>query len=168
MGATNYITALSKRYSKLTGQLEDTRSKIARIKAEQKTLPQLEARLIEFQPLIKSLAILLKAEDPTWKPDRAPPIKPWTYGIKPIPFGSVSRRGMKVLHEAHRPMSARELAVEVLRQAGVDDPPDELILRTTNTIGSSLRKFKGRTVESSGQYPAQWRAIHKNSIRFDP
>jgi len=159
---------LSKRYSKLTGQVEDTKNKIARIKADQKKLPQLEASIPELKPQINALEILLRAEDPTWAPEQAPPIKPFTYGITPIPFGSVSRRSMHVLQKAHRPMTARELALEVLLQAGVGDPLPEMVLRTTNTIHASLRKFEGRTVESSGKYPAQWRAIHNESIAFDP
>jgi hypothetical protein len=168
MGATNYQTALSKRYSKLTGLLADAKNNIARIKAEQNELPQLEAKIAELEPLIESLGVLLKAEDPQWKPERAPPILPWKYGITPIPFGSVSRRGMQVLHEACRPMTVREIALEVLKRAGEDDPAPEIVLRTTNTITSSLRKFEGRTVESSGKYPAQWRPIHNRSIEFDP
>jgi hypothetical protein len=168
MGASNYQSALSKRHSKLTGLLEDAKNSIARIKAEHDRLPEFEAKIAELQPLIQSLRVLLKAEDPEWKPDRAPPIMPWKYGITPIPFGSVSRRGMQVLQEAVRPMSAREIAVEVLRRAGEDDPAPEIVLRTTNTIQSSLRKFEGRTVESSGKYPAQWRPLHNRSIDFDP
>jgi len=168
MGATNYQMALSKRYSKLTGLAADARSSIERIKADHERLPELEAQIVELQPQIESLAILLKAEDPDWQPDRAPPTMPFKYGITPIPFGSVSRRGIQTLFRASRAMTARELAVEVLRQAGEDDPPPEMILRTTNTINSSLRKFAGRTVESSGKYPAQWRPIHRQSIRFDP
>jgi hypothetical protein len=168
MGATNYQMALTKRYSKLTGLVEDARKTIARIKADQKKLPQLETQITELQPQIQALAVLLKADDPAWRPERAPPIMPFKYGITPIPFGSVSRRGIKALFEANRPMTARELAVEVLRQAGTDDPPPEMVLRTTNTINSSLRKFEGRTVVSSGKYPAQWRPSHKPGIRFDP
>jgi hypothetical protein len=65
-------------------------------------------------------------------------------------------------------MSAREIALEVLRRAGEHDPPSELVLRTTTTIQASLRKFAGRTVESSGKYPAQWRVIHKGHVEFEP
>jgi hypothetical protein len=168
MGATNYQMALGKRYSKLTGLVADAENSIERIKADHKRLPELEAQIAELKPQIESLAVLLKAEDPEWKPDRAPPTMPFKYGITPIPFGSVSRRGIQTLFRAHRAMTARELAVEVLKQAGEDDAPPEMILRTTNTINSSLRKFQGRTVECSGKYPAQWRPIHNASIDFDP
>jgi GNAT superfamily N-acetyltransferase len=41
-----------------------------------------------------------------------------------------------------------------------------MILRTTNTIQASLRKFEGRTVESSGKYPAQWRVTHKAHLAY--
>ena len=112
MSSTNYQSALSKRHSKLTGLVEDAKNSIARIKADQKRLPQLEAKIVELQPLIQSLGILLKAEDPEWTPDRAPPVMPFKYGITPIPFGSVSRRGMQVLQQANRAMTARELGGE--------------------------------------------------------
>jgi hypothetical protein len=112
MSSTNYQSALSKRHSKVTGLVEDAKNSIARIKADQKRLPQLEAKIVELQPLIQSLGILLKAEDPEWTPDRAPPVMPFKYGITPIPFGSVSRRGMQVLQQANRAMTARELGGE--------------------------------------------------------
>jgi hypothetical protein len=166
MGASNYQLALSRRYSKLTGELREVRANIARIKTEQKKLPGLEASIPRLEKLIKSLANLLEAEDPQWTAHASPPMKPFTHVI-PIPFGTCSRRGLAVLKQSDRPLTAREIAIEVLRQCGNEQPPADVVLRTTNTITASLRKFRGRVVESSGTYPAQWRVMHKAHIQFD-
>ena len=49
MGYTNLKHSLTKRFAGLTGELESTHSQIERIKREQETLPELEARVIELK-----------------------------------------------------------------------------------------------------------------------
>ena len=73
----------------------------------------------------------------------------------------------EVLRAADRPMTTREIAKEVLRQAGQEDADAKTIQRTVNAIEASLRKHRGRTVKSSGKYPAQWRSTNKNDLQFD-
>ena len=65
-------------------------------------------------------------------------------------------------------MTVRDVAKAVLRDVGQEEPDRETLRRVQNAIEASFRKFRGRTVESSGQYPAQWRAINKPEITFDP
>jgi hypothetical protein len=167
MGHTNLRHSLSKRYSALTGQLEDVQASIEPINREAAKLPELEARVPDLERLIESARLILEGVDPDWSPEEAPPLKPWTHNI-PVPFGQCGRRGLACLREAARPMSVREVAREVLRQVGCPQPESETLRRVQNSIESSFRKFKGRSVESSGKYPAQWRAIHKPEITFDP
>lgn len=166
MGQTNLRASLEKRYSALTGQLREAHENIARIKRETERLPEIEASIPKLEALIESAAMLLEDADPTWQREQTPAVKPWTHML-PVPFGSCGRRGMEVLRLADRPMTAREIAKEVLRQAGQDDADTKTIQRTLNAIESSMRKFRGRTVESSGKYPAQWRSIAKPEIGFD-
>lgn len=110
--------------------------------------------------------MLLEDADPTWQREQTPAIKPWTHML-PVPFGSCGRRGMEVLRQADKPMTARQIALEVLRQSGTEEPDRQTIQRTLNAIEASMRKFRGRTVESSGKYPAQWRSVAKPEIGFD-
>jgi hypothetical protein len=166
MGITNLRLSLEKRYSAFTGQLQEVHRTIARIRQPVEKLPELEERIPKLEALIESAAMLLEDVDPTWQRDQTPPIKPFTH-IIPVPFGTCGRRGMEVLRLADRPMTTRQIAMEVLRQSGNEDADTKVIQRTTNTIEASLRKHRGRSVESSGKYPAQWRSIANPEIGFD-
>jgi hypothetical protein len=167
MGHTNFRQSLNKRYSALTGQLEDVHASIARIHREVEKLPELEARIPQLERLIESARLLLEDADPDWQEEQAPPVKPWTHHI-PVPFGQCGRRGMQVLRKSEVPMTVREVAKTVLREVGCEAPDAETLRRVQNAVEASFRKFRGRTVESSGKYPAQWRAINKPEITFDP
>lgn len=166
MGITNLRHSLEKRYSALTGQLREVRENIARIQREVEKLPELEGSIARLEALIASAAMLLEDADPSWKREDTPAIKPWTH-LLPVPFGSCGRRGMEVLRAADRPMTARQIALEVLRQSGNETADKETIKRTVNAIEASLRKHRGRSVESSGKWPAQWRTVSKPDMIFD-
>lgn len=166
MGHSNLRASLEKRYSALTGQLREAHENIARIKREVDKLPDIEASIPKLTALIGSAAMLLEDADPTWRREQTPPIKPWTHLI-PVPFGTCGRRGMEVLRLADRPMTSRQIALEVLRQAGQEDADSKTIQRTLGAIEASFRKYRGRSVDSSGKYPAQWRALNKPNITFD-
>lgn len=157
---------MERRYSVLAGQLITTHANIERIKREASQLAELEARIPRLEALITSAEMLLRDAYPDWKPEQSPPIQPWTHQL-PVAFGRCGRRGMEVLRMADRPMTCREIALEVLRGVGHEDPDRKLVQRTINAIESSLRKHRGRTVESSGKYPAQWRSIANPDIDFD-
>ena len=167
MATTNYRSPLRKRYSALTGKRDELSHRIKRIKSDIEKLPDLEGELRDMGPLIDAVTVLLKDDDPSWTPEETPPLKPWTHHI-PIPLGQCGRRAMAVLRESSDPMTARQVALKVLEDVGVAEPSSENLQRVVNTVDSTFRKFRGRTTESSGLYPAQWRAINKPEIEFDP
>ena len=166
MGKTNLRHSLEKLYSAVTGELEGVQKNIARIKREMEQLADLEASVPELESVIESTALLLKRSDPEWEPEQTPAIQPWTHTLT-VPFGTCGRRGLEILRRADRPMTAREIAAQVLRENGDESPDSKLIDKTTNSIGATLRANRGRTVESSGKYPAQWRTIAKPELTFD-
>lgn len=166
MGITNFRHSLTKRYAGLTGELVDVRLSIDRINREVAKLDELGERVVELERLIESARMLLQDADPDWRPEDTAAIKPWTHTI-PVPFGSCGRRGMEVLRQAGCAMTVRQIAKQVLAEVGCTEPEIDIVRRTQNSIESSFRKFKGRTVVSSGKYPAQWRAINKPEIGFD-
>jgi hypothetical protein len=163
---TNYQLALRKKHSRLTGELDELRERIARIEREQAALPDLRSRAERLEALAASAALLLREEDQTWTPDDSPPVRPWTHSL-PIRFGSCGRRALEVLREADRAMTVREITLEVLRRAGVEEPNRATLQRTQNAVDSSLRNHRGRGVESSDHYPAQWRVMGKDAAEFD-
>ena len=166
MAYSNLRHSLEKRYSALTGQLREAHDNIARIKREVEKLPELEASIEKLETLIASAAMLLEDADPDWRREQTPAIKPWTHMLS-VPFGSCGRRGMEVLRNADKPMTSRQIALEVLRQSGTEDADSKLVQRTLNAIEASLRKHRGRTVESSVKYPAQWRTVNNQDVDFD-
>lgn len=168
MGMTNLRLALEKRYSSLAGRLEDAHATIDRIRREVEKLDEIEASIPQLEALVASAEMLLRDADPNWQPEQTPALKPWTHNI-PVPFGSCGRRGMAVLLNAgEKGLTAREVALEVLRGVGCDDPDRETLRRTQTAVEASFRKFKGRTVEASGKYPMQWRSIARPEVAFDP
>lgn len=166
MGHTNLRHSLEKRYSALTGRLHEAHETIARIRREAARLPEIEASIPKLEALIESAAMLLEDADPSWQREATPAVKPWTHDL-PVPFGSCGRRGMETLRNATGGMTVRQVAKQVLAEAGCKEPEPKMLRRTQNAIEASFRKYKGKTVESSGKYPAQWRAINKTDIEFD-
>lgn len=166
MGMTNYQHALRKKYSRLTGELAELRERIARIEREQSALPDLRARASKLQALADSAAMLLEHECEDWQREDNPAVKPWTHTL-PIKFGSCGRRAMQVLREADKAMTVREVTLEVLRRVGVEEPDRVTLQRTQNAVDASLRKHRGRGLESSDHYPAQWRVTGRDGVEFD-
>jgi hypothetical protein len=167
MGITNLREPLRKRYSALTGELEDVRLSIERIKREAAKLSSLEQRIPDLVRQIETTRTVLKDIDPDWNPDDERAVRPWTHTI-PVPFGQCGRRALTVLRISNQPMTVRQVTLQVLAEVGCDEPDRAIIQRVQAAVESSFRKFKGRTVESSGKYPAQWRAINKPDLLFDP
>jgi len=165
MGLTNYQHALRKKYAALTGECAMLRERIDRIHQEQALLPELEARAAKLAALAESAAMLLQ-EEGNWSEADSPPVRPWAHSL-PIPFGTCGRRAMGVLRTADRAMTVREITLEVLRQIGVADPDRETLQKAQNAVDSSLRNHRGRGVESSDKYPAQWRVQGRVDIAFD-
>lgn len=165
MGKSNLRASLTKRYGALSGRLNEIRSNILRIEREAATLSELKAEAQRLEALAESAALLLEDVDPSFKRNDVKAVKPWTHGL-PVPFGTCGRRGLAVLREADGAMTVREIAREVLRRVGVEDAEPVVMQRTVNAIEACLRKHRGRGVESSGKYPAQWRASHKPELPF--
>lgn len=59
-------------------------------------------------------------------------------------------------------MTVREIARDVLRREGIDDPNSATLDKVANTIGQSLKKRRGTVVESDCHWPARWQVIRQN------
>jgi hypothetical protein len=156
MGSTNLLMGLERKYAHLTGELAAKQEEIVRIEKAVKTIPALQARAEELRNLADHAAALLEHLKPGWKPEATKPVRPFVHKL-PIKLGQCGRRGLEVLRDAKEPMTAREIADEVLRLAGVFEPDAETRQRTTNTIQAILRQRRGKTVDSDDQWPQRWR-----------
>ena len=167
MGQTNLRHSLRKRYAHLCGERDDLLLRIESVKRDMARLDELEGQVPELERLINAAELLLRDNDPEWNPEETEAIKPWTHHI-PIPFGQCGRRGHVALREAQVPMTCRQVAIKLLADVDVTEPDRETLRRVQNAVEASFRKFEGRTVESSGAYPKQWRAVNKPELAFDP
>jgi hypothetical protein len=167
MGHTNLYHSLEKKYAALTGELEHIHAKIARIEREQAKLPDLQSRIAELQELIESAAKLLQGIYPTWTPDQTDPVIPWTH-TQAVPYGQCGRRALEVIRDSNVPVTTRQIAVKVLQGIGLKEPDRETVRKTIIAVEASLRSYRGKTIESSGKFPMQWRSIINPDIEFVP
>ena len=90
---------------------------------------------------------------PDWTPAR--PIAP--RGPKKLGrYGAMTRGAIAVLREADRPLSARELAVQVLAKEGKDDPA--LIWAVMGCLVTTLAK-RDSIIRHEG-FPLRWSIVH--------
>lgn len=167
MGSTNLQHSLKKKFSVLTGELVEVRARIKLLHREREKLTDLETRALTLESLIEAATALLKDIAPDWTPEQTAPVRPRAHTL-PIPYGSCGRRAMDVLRRAGGTMTVRQIAIEIIREAGIDVPEPKVLQRMQNAIDASLRAHRGKGVEASDTYPAQWRTMAKTEIAFDP
>jgi hypothetical protein len=90
----------------------------------------------------------------------------WTgTGVRPVVTKRRSRWGkrgtgiraaMSVLKEAEKPLSAREIAIEVMLRRGQPDAPNHEIVQIMAGINYGLQKRIGREVVLIKGYPKRW------------
>lgn len=167
MSIKNLRDPLTKHYASLRGDLEDLVARIARIKQEVRALDEMERQVPDLERQVAIVRQTLVDLYPEEDPDETPPAKKWAFK-NAIPHGQCGRRAMNVLRKAKSPMTIRSVAEVVLSQVGIDHPTRDQLIRAQGAIESSFRKFEGRTVEASGTYPKQWRAINRPELQYDP
>ena len=155
MGKTNLLYGLENKIGKLMGELAAKKDEIERIEQLAEQLPAMRERLWELETLIEATETLIKSDHPNWTRDTIDPVRPFVHQI-PVRLGNASRVAMDVLRTASDKMTVREIAREVLRREGHEDPTTVTIDKVSNTIGQALKKRRGKVVESDGQWPARW------------
>jgi hypothetical protein len=70
--------------------------------------------------------------------------------------GTGIRAAMSVLKEAEKPLSARDIAIEVMIRRGQSDTPNHEIVQIMAGINYGLQKRIGREVVLIKGYPKRW------------
>ena len=156
MGKTNLLHGLESKIGKLMGELAAKRDEVERVEKQAEQLPTMRERLWELEMLIEAIETLIRSDHPDWQRDTINPVRPNVHQI-PIKLGNASRIAMDVLRTATEPLTVREIAREVLRREGLDDPNSSTLDKVTNTIGAALKNRRGTVVESDCLWPARWR-----------
>ncbi|MBB4642878.1 hypothetical protein [Rhizorhapis suberifaciens] len=143
MGSTNLQHSLRKKYSALTGELVEVRKAVTRIQRDHEKMPGLEERARKLEALIGAAAILLKDISPDWTPEQTAPVRPRTHTL-PVPYGSCGRRAMDVLRRADKPMTVRQIAMEILREAKKDIPEPNVSYALASPIWKTALRLSVR------------------------
>jgi len=162
MGRSNRTAALESKISLLLGEHDTKRIEIEKAERFALALPAMRERLWEIETLLEACEAIIKSDQPNWTRDHLKPLKPFVHKI-PVRLGSAIKVALDLLRVADEPMTGRELAIEVLRREGHDNPDTDTITKVANTIGAGLRSARERgTVDRDTSWPARWWAVRPN------
>jgi hypothetical protein len=136
MARQNVISTLERKYAQLLGE---------QVKRPSPSLKRDTAHIVA----------VIQMFDPEWS----------GAGIRPVVMKRRSRWGKRgtgiraavtVLREAATPLSAREIAIEVMHRRGQPDEPKHEIVQIMAGINYGLQKRIGREVILIKDYPKRW------------
>lgn len=159
MGKTNRKASLERKIELLLGEHQLRKEEIEKAEKLVEQLPSLRERLWEIEMLISACETVIKSDHPDWTRAHLTASRPFVHKI-PVKLGSATKLAMDVLRLADKPLTVKEIAVEVLRREGHATPDTETITKVANTIGNGLRKRpKGLYIDHDGGWPARWWAV---------
>ena len=156
MGQTNLLSGLKTKYAALTGEAAFLDAQITKITADYSRLGELEARVAALNEGIGHVTAVIRMIEKTWDEASVKPVKPHTRNL-PMKPGTCASTTLEIMRTAVEPMTARDVALEVLERNGIVNPDVKLRLRATNTVDATLRKHKGRIVTCDDSWPRKWR-----------
>jgi hypothetical protein len=136
MARQNIISTLERKYAQLLG----LQAKLSRASVSQ-DIAHVEAVIRMFNPEWTGVGI---------KPREVRKRSRW--GRR----GTGIRAAMAVLREADRPLSARDIAIEVMRRRGRSDVPNDEIVEIMAAFNLGLQQRIGREVILIKGYPKRW------------
>jgi hypothetical protein len=156
MGKTNRTAALETKITHLLGEHLLVKEEVEKAEKLVEQLPVMRERLWEIETLISACETVIKSDHPKWTRDHLKASRPFVHKI-PVKLGSATKLALDVLRLADRPLTVKEIAVEVLRREGHERPDTETITKVANTIGNGLRKrHQGGYVAHDSGWPAHW------------
>lgn len=137
MADPHVITALVKKRSELSGDIETTQKRLQQMILD---LERLDATLLMFDPDYKIETI---------KPKAFRPPENWSRR------GEMSRRILGIFRLAAEPMSSRDIGVQMMLDRGLDTNDDKLVRLMTKRCGVALRGMRDRGMAQSQEGPGQ-------------
>jgi hypothetical protein len=142
MAEPHVITALVAKYAELQGQLQTNEQEADRLR-------------IEIAHVEATIRIFRHDADLSLVAPRMPRNRnPW------FRKGHCIRAAIDVLRQSQMPMSAREIALRLLRERGITDANARSVKFLTSTIYGSLNRRKdGAVTVHGGGFPKRWSLI---------
>ena len=136
---TDYVvTGLVKRRAQMALEIEETHERLRKLVRD---LESLDSTLVQFDPTIQVEAI---------KPRAFRPPADWSKR------GEMSRLILSVLRCAAEPLTARDIAFELIVERALDKTDQRLIRLMSKRVAVALRHQKDNGTVSSNQGPGQY------------
>lgn len=166
MGISNLKQGLTAKMGLWAGELADREAKEAEILSLFEQLPAVQKRAEDLRDVLKCAQRVMLEIDPTWTMDKVKPSKPCVHKNK-VGMGNVAKFALDVLRETREPLTARKIALEVLKLDGVDvsSLTAEEINRVVNAVNATLvQKLGVLTAHDGRKCSRHWR-IEVPSLR---
>lgn len=137
MADPHVITALVKRRSELSGDIEATQKKLQQMIID---LEHLDRTLLMFDPDYRIETI---------KPKAFRPPEDWSKR------GQMSRMILGAMREATEPMTVRDIALQVMAERGLDENNQAIVRMMLKRCGVALRGMRDRGIATSEEGPGQ-------------
>ncbi len=139
MAEPHVITALTKKRSELSGDIESTQVQLRQMILD---LEKLDATLLMFDP---------EYDIPSIKPKAFRPPDDWSRR------GEMTRLCSGILRQATEPLTSRDVAVQLIAERALDKDDPRLVRLMTKRCGVALRLQRDKGTVTSEYGPGQYK-----------
>ncbi len=158
MGSTNLRASLGTKMGHWSAELQEREERITEIESLFESLPAMTARARRLKQVLDCAGEIMMEIDPEWRASKVKPVKAFVHK-SPVKLGQVAKLALDILRGAEHPLTAREIATEVMRRDGVEEADAKAEQRVVNSVDASLRAKLGVVVTNDGGYPRRWSII---------
>lgn len=155
MGSTNLRASLGTKMGHWTAELQEHEEKIVEIESLFEQLPAISARAKRLKQVLECAGEVMTEIDPEWRKDKVKPVKAFVHK-SPVKLGQVAKLALDILRGAEHSLTAREIAIEVMKRDGVEEADAKAEQRVVNSVDASLRAKLGVVVTNDDGYPRRW------------
>jgi hypothetical protein len=139
MTAPQLINTLTRRYSRLLGELRQAEARCDALRA---SMEHIEATIAMF--------------DDRWVAGAVKPTRPRAATARPLRHGTATRMALDVLRVADGPMTAVEIADCVAARCGLAATDHAAAAKLSSAIAATLKNKIGKTVAADDGRPRRW------------
>jgi hypothetical protein len=153
---------LTNQFARLKGEVESLRTpakRHSRLKADRAKLAaehsDREARVEHLQTVMAAIATVAKYVQPDWNGAEVKPIRPLRR-VTPLPHGEVVQSAYRVLRQATRKLTTREIIRQIAETHQIDVSDPILHDRLRDTITTTLAKMTDDVDYESDGWQRRW------------
>lgn len=155
MANTNLLQALTRKHEAILTEIRAVEKTIKTTHKQIESLAEREEAAARLYGDLEHVLAVIRMDHPEYDEAKTQPRGKNTYKL-PLPIGQCTRFAFEVIRESAQPLTINEIAREVLRRSGMNDPDVETSRLACNNINSSFRARLGKTLGHDEQYPQRW------------